>query len=112
MYYLSGPTIWKMAFESGIVELPDRAVICIEESPGVVKEAFTLKLAAEAAARGKKVIYLTTRKRDDILTHMQTFHIQVTENFNIIDTFRDIRDLMQIEHGEFCVMDSFSTIFS
>ncbi len=101
-----------MAFESGIDQLPEKAVICVEEAPGVVKEAFILKLAAGIAGSGKKVIYLTTRKREDILTHMQTFHIQVPENFNIIDTFRNARDLMQIEHGEFCVMDSFSTMFS
>ena len=101
-----------MAFESGITELPEKSVICIEEAPGVVKETFILKLAVDAVVSGKMVVYLTTRMREDILHHMHTYHIPVPENFNIIDLFRNAKDLMQVDHGAFCVIDSFSTMFS
>ena len=101
-----------MAFESGITELPDNSVVCIEEDPGVIKETFILKIAADAAISGKKVVYLTTRMRADILHHMDMYHIPISENFYIIDSFRDTKDLMKVDHGTFCVMDSFSTMFS
>ena len=101
-----------MAFESGITELPEKAVILIEEDPGVVKETFILKIAVDSLISGKKVVYLTSRMRGDILVHAKTFHILVPEQFNIVDSFRNVNDLKHAEHGEFCVIDSFSTMFS
>lgn len=101
-----------MAFESGITELPENSVIMIEEDPGVVKETFILRIAVDTLTGGKKVVYLTSRLRNDILVHSKTYHIPVPENFCIIDSFRNPKDLMQVDHGDFCVIDSFSTIFS
>ena len=101
-----------MAFESGITELPESAVILIEENPGVVKETFILKIAVDTLNRGKKVVYLTSRMHNDILVHSKTFHIPIPEQFNIVDSFRNANNLMQVAHGEFCVIDSFSTMFS
>jgi KaiC/GvpD/RAD55 family RecA-like ATPase len=101
-----------MAFESGITELPETAVIMIEEDPGVVKETFILKIAVDTTNKGKNVVYLTSRMRNDILVHSNTFHIPIPGQLNIVDSFRNISDLKQVEHGEFCVIDSFSTMFA
>ncbi|MEI6294041.1 MAG: RAD55 family ATPase [Methanomicrobiales archaeon] len=99
-----------MAYESGFDRVPDNSVILIEEAPGVVKEIFTQKMAFDRAKEGKKVVYLTTRMKEDVISQMALFRITIPENFRIIDHFRTAGDLSNIDHGDFCVIDAFSTL--
>ena len=48
--------------------------------------------------------------KEDVIAQLQIFRITIPENFQIIDHFRTAGDLSKIDHGDICVIDTFSTL--
>ena len=60
---------------------PEKSVILIEEGTGLVKSVYAQYIAAETAADGKDVSYLTPRPSDDIRSEMKLLKFYPQRDF-------------------------------
>ena len=95
---------------------PEKSVILIEEGTGLVKSVYAQYIAAETAADGKDVSYLTPRPSDDIRSEMKLLRILPAKGFHIEEihgtTTGALLDLLTLHgNGDLVIVDQFSLYF-
>jgi KaiC/GvpD/RAD55 family RecA-like ATPase len=105
-----------MAPVHGMDNFPEKSVILIEEGIGLAKSVYAQYIAAEAAADGKDVRYITTHSPDDILNEMKRLHILPAKGFHI-EEMQGIVPGTLLDHltlhcnGNLVIVDQFSLYF-
>jgi|SRR5208283_564845 len=105
-----------MAPVHGMDNFPEKSVILIEEDTGLVKSVYAQYIAAETAADGKKVYYITTRAAEDIYSDMKLLRILPDKGFHIEEirgtTPGALLDLLTLHgNGDLVIVDQFSLYF-
>ncbi len=105
-----------MAPVQGMDNFPEKSVILIEEDTGLVKSVYAQYIAAEKAADGKDVAYLTTRASEDIRSEMKSLRILPDKEFHIEEihgtTPGALLDLLTLHgNGDLVIVDQFSLYF-
>lgn len=96
--------------DGGLERIPERCIVLIEEDSGCMKDFFAQKVAAETAREGKKVVYLTSHFREDILAQMERYRMPVGPALVIIDHCHGVGPVMDHCNGDLCVLDPVSSM--
>jgi KaiC/GvpD/RAD55 family RecA-like ATPase len=105
-----------MASVHGLDNFPEKSVILIEEDTGLAKAVYAQYIAAEAAAEGKDVCYVTARASDDIRSEMKRLRILPVKGFHIeemhVTAPGALLDLLTLQgNGDLVIVDQFSLYF-
>ncbi len=93
-------------------ELPEKSVILIEEDLGTIKHIFVQKVGFEAAKAGKRVVYITPKRKEDVNRQMTVFKLKNNPgDFEIIGNFSDSASLPEVCRGDVCIVDPFTSLF-
>ena len=119
----------------GLKEIPENAVLLIEEDLGSIKSVFVQRIGSDAVRTGKKVVYISTkRSKEDVLDQMSAFNLNGnSERFAILGDFKDRVALLDMCHEDtikrrelyhlidpllqnisdvdICIVDTFSSLF-
>jgi archaellum biogenesis ATPase FlaH len=87
------------------------SLLLVEEDTGDIKRVFAQMLAAEAIDRGKRVTYITTRMKSDVLKEISAYGIKEIENLEVIERTRDHTKLSELCSGDVCVIEGFPFFF-
>ncbi len=97
-------------------KFPEKSVILVEEDTGLAKSVYAQYIAAEAAADGKDVSYITTRAPDDVRNEMKRLHILPAKGFHV-EEMQGIVPGTLLDHltlhgkGDLVIVDQFSLYF-
>jgi len=105
-----------MAPVHGMDNFPEKSAILIEEDTGLVKSVYAQYIAAETAADGKEVYYITARATEDIRSDMKLLRILPDKGFHIEEihgtTPGALLDLLTLHcNGDLVIVDQFSLYF-
>ena len=106
-----------MDFASGLEIVPEKSVICIEETSGNIKSLFASLIASEWGGKGVAVNYLTLRNPDEIQRQIEQLRLEVPEKLRVItvspqNSSPDIISLICEPDIPLIVIDGFSVFFS
>ncbi len=105
-----------MAPVHGMDNFPEKSVILIEEDTGLVKSVYAQYIAAETAADGKEVYYITAQATEDIRSDMKLLRILPAKGFHIEEihgtTPEALLDLLTLHgNGDLVIVDQFLLYF-
>lgn len=96
----------------GYNTLPKKSVLVLEEELGDNKRIFAQMLGAEAVNAGKEVVFVSPRTKEDIIGQLSIIGMKNTENFKILDKFRDRFRIQESCSGDLFIVDGFSLLYS
>jgi len=105
-----------MAPVHGMDNFPEKSMILIEEDTGIVKSVYAQYIAAETAADGKEVYYITAQATEDIRSDMKLLRILPAKGFHIEEIHETtpgaLLDLLTLHgNGDLVIVDQFSLYF-
>ena len=102
---------------SGLEIVPEKSVICIEETSGNTKSLFASLVSSERGKKGIAVNYLTLRNPEEIHRQVEQLRLKVPEKLRVItispqNSAQDVLSLIYEPDIPLIVIDSFSVFFS
>lgn len=101
-----------MEFEFGFDAFPSGSVVVIAEELGSTHRVFAQNVAVAAMRRGEKVVYITTKKREDVLALMDLYRLPHTDDFKVIGDIRDRSFLPKEYESDLSIIDHFALLYS
>ncbi|MDI9633484.1 MAG: RAD55 family ATPase [Methanolinea sp.] len=99
-----------MFLGGGLERVPEKALIVLEEDTGCMKDFLAQKIAVETSREGRKVVYLTSHYREDILSQMARYGMQPAPNFSIVGDCHAVGPSLEYCTADLCVLDPVSSM--
>jgi archaellum biogenesis ATPase FlaH len=106
-----------MALVDELEIIPEKSVICIEESTGNAKSLFASLVSSEWGMKGRAVNYLTLRNREEIQHQITKLRMKVPEKLHVItlspeNSAKDVISLIYEPDIPLIIIDAFAIFFS
>ena len=100
-----------MEFEFGYDLKLERGTVLVEADSGVVHTFFAMKIAEEAARKQRTLLYLTPRRREDVLRDLRLLRIPDIPMLEV-RTSGSGEDLPAEYGADLTIIEKFSTLFA
>jgi len=100
-----------MEFEFGYDLKLEQGTVLIEADSGIVHTFFSLKVAEQASRKQQSILYLTPRRKDEVLRDLRFFRIPDIPMLEVVSAGSG-KDLPAEYHADLCIIEKFSTLFA